>query len=68
MFDLTRLTDDELLDEYDSARGTMSYYNAAEGNWSKETEARNKAREFLNRVAEELKKRNLEGRPGNYLC
>lgn len=68
MKDLSELTDEQVLDEYDSARGTMSYYNAAEGNWSSETEERNKASAYLSAVRKELNKRNLIGRPGDYLC
>ena len=37
--ELQKLSDDELLTEYDDARGMMSYYNASEGNWSKATGA-----------------------------
>ena len=65
--DLTVMTDEEVLDQYDYARGDMSYYNAAEGNWSKETNARNAAKSYLNEVWAEVTKRNLMPHPGNYL-
>ena len=68
MKDLTHLSDEEVLNCYDLARSRMSYYNAAEGNWSKETTERNNAKHYLNIVRSELKRRRLEGRPGNYLC
>ena len=66
--DLSTATDEQILDAYDNARGSMSYYNAAEGNWSSETDERNKAYHYLNEVGTELQRRNLTGRPGNYLC
>ena len=65
--DLTVMTDEEVLDQYDSARSDMSYYNAAEGNWSQETNARNAARAYLNDVWAEITKRSLTPRQGNYL-
>ena len=65
---LNEATDEEILDEFDSARSSMSYYNAAEGNWSAETEGRTAAYAYLREVSDELDKRNLEGRPGTYLC
>ena len=64
----SKLTDEKLHDEYDSARRSMSYYNAAESNWHKETADRNKARAYLIKVKQELDKRGLEGRPGEFLC
>lgn len=62
-------TDEELLDAYDGSRGNMSYYNAAEGQmWYKETEQRNAERTKLNKIKEEMDKRGLKGRSGNFLC
>jgi hypothetical protein len=60
-------TDEQILDAADSARSSMSYYNAAEGNWSRETNARNACRAYLSEVYKELSKRELKARPGNYL-
>lgn len=65
--DLTTLTDTEVLHQYDLARSDMSYYNAAEGNWSQETNARNAASVYLSEVWKEVNNRGLTPRPGNYL-
>lgn len=62
------MSDEKLLDKYDEARSLMSYYNAAEGSWSSETEARAQASANLNEIRKELAARGLVGRPGNYLC
>lgn len=62
------MTDEELVLEYDEARGTMSYYNAAEGSWSSETSARNEARDYLDVVRTEMNARNLTPNKGTYLC
>jgi len=66
--DFKDLSDDELLTEYDDARSLMSYYNAAEGNWSKETGARNECSFYLNEVRNEISIRDLTPNTGTYLC
>lgn len=65
---LKTLTDEEILTEYDKARGNMAYYNAAEGKtWNEETEERNKVKKHLNNLRAELNTRKLEGRPVKFL-
>lgn len=61
------LTDEQLLVEYDNIRSAMSYYNAAEGNWSSETEARNKTQKNLELIRSEVVLRKLTPNPGNFL-
>ena len=62
------VSDAEILEEYDNARGLMSYYNAAEGNWSKETGARNECSAYLSKVRKELNSRDLVPNKGSFLC
>jgi len=60
---LKKLTDEEILKEYDRARGNMAYFNAAEGKaWVEETKERNKVKVHLNKVREELNRRRLKAR------
>ena len=68
MSDLSKMSDEQVVEEYDSARGSMSYYNAAEGNWSSEAEGRGLARDYLNLVGDEMEKRNLTANEGSFLC
>jgi hypothetical protein len=65
--DLNEMTDEEVLDAFDSIRSDVSYYNAAEGNWSRETTERNAAKKRMQEIWLEIQKRNLTSRPGNYL-
>ncbi len=44
----------ELLFQFKSALGTMSYYNAAEGSWRDETEDRNACRAHLKVLSKNL--------------
>jgi len=60
--------DDKILEEYDDARSLMSYYNAAEGNWSSETTARNECSAYLRTVFNQIESRNLTPNKGSYLC
>ncbi len=62
------VSDAEILEEYDNARGLMSYYNASEGNWSKETGARNECSAYLSKVRKELNSRELIPNKGTFLC
>jgi len=62
------ISDAEILEEYDNARGLMSYYNAAEGNWSQETGARNECSAYLSKVRKELTERDLIPNKGTFLC
>ena len=66
--ELKELSDFDLLERYDNARGSMSYYNACESGWSSEATGRNKARNELNKVWDELQLRNLKPNPGQWLC
>lgn len=66
--ELEEMNDYDLLEEYDSARGSMSYYNAAESSWSSETDDRNKASANLDLVWKEVKRRGLTPNAGQYLC
>ena len=65
---LKEMEDVDLLERYDSARGTMSYYNACESGWSSEATGRAKARQVLDIVFDELQLRNLKPNPGQWLC
>lgn len=66
--EFVNLSDDDLLEEYDDARNLMSYYNAAEGNWSSETGARNECSSYLGTVRSEIDVRNLTPNAGTFLC
>ena len=63
------LNDEKLLEEYDTARGNLSYYNAAEGDsWYREAEGRAKAGAYRALIFKEVEKRGLTPNPGNFLC
>ena len=65
---LNEATDTELLDLADKARSRVSYHNAAEGQaYSKEQAARQAANRYWDAVKQELTKRDLTARPGQYL-
>jgi len=54
----------ELIEKFKSKLSSMSYYNAAEGDWSRETEARNKCSKELKDIAKNLKYQGLN--PADY--
>jgi len=60
MKDLSTLTNEQLLEEVHRLAVSVSYYNAAEGNWSSETEARNAAKAEFREARKELDARSLE--------
>jgi DUF438 domain-containing protein len=61
------LTDEELTEAVRKQSERMSFYNAAESNWSSETTARNACRAKLNSLGKELARRNLPYPKGDYL-
>jgi hypothetical protein len=60
MKDLTVLTDDQLLEEYDRLWRVHMYYMAAEGNWSAEAKERGEAEKEYWACIKELDDRGLE--------
>lgn len=64
---LSKLSDEELLDKRHKFANLVSEFNASEGNWSRETPYRLAAQADLWACDEELKKRGLQPRKGNYL-
>lgn len=67
MKNLAELNDEALLEEVHELARRVSYFNAAEGNWSQETEARNAVKaEFWSCMAE-LDKRGLVFENKGYL-
>ena len=67
MESLIDMTDEQILDAYDAVRSRMSFFNAAEGNWGRETGARNACSTRLDNIRGELESRGLVARPGQYL-
>ncbi len=65
--DLSILTDQELLSEWHIAATNVSFFNAAEGNWREETEARNKCKNWYTQVVAAAKSRGLTLDTSNYL-
>lgn len=65
--DYASMTDEVLLDEVHRLAVSVSYYNAAEGNWSSETEARNEVKGKFWAAQEELKRRGIEFENKGYL-
>lgn len=65
--DYGSMTDEMLLDEVHRLASSVSYYNAAEGNWSSETQARNECKAMFRAAREELARRNIEFENRGYL-
>ena len=65
--ELAAATDDKILEEFDTARRSVSYYNAAEGNYFAETNQRNAAYSYMHLVGEEITKRKLNPNKGEFL-
>lgn len=65
--DYGSMTDEMLLDEVHRLASSVSYYNAAEGNWSSETEARNEVKAKFHAAREELARRNIAFENRGYL-
>jgi len=53
------MTDESLIEETHRLARAVSYYNAAEGNWSQETEARNAVKAEFWAAEDEMRKRGL---------
>lgn len=60
MVDLSVLSDEQLIEETHRLARSVSYYNAAEGNWSQETEARNATKAEFWAALDEMAARDLE--------
>lgn len=58
--DYGSMTDEMLLDEVHRLAVSVSYYNAAEGNWSAETAARNEVKGKFNLARDELNRRGID--------
>lgn len=58
--DYTTLTDSELLEQAHQVACSVSSYNAAEGNWSREAGARGRAERRLQEIRAEMDARGLE--------
>ena len=67
MTDLKLLTDEQLIEETHRLAVSVSYYNAAEGNWSAETEARNATKRAFWAAQEEMDARGLKFENKGYL-
>ena len=67
MTDFTNYTDDEVLTEAHNVASRLSYYNAAEGNWSREAEARSACQKEWNAIMNEVRSRGLEFENRGYL-
>lgn len=57
--DYGSMTDEMLLDEVHRLAISVSYYNAAEGNWSSETEAREATKTRFRAAQNELDRRGI---------
>ena len=67
MADLKTMTDEELKEEVHRLACSVSYYNAAEGNWSAETEARNAVKKEFWEAQAELESRGIKFENRGYL-
>ena len=67
MVDFTTLTDEQLIEETHRLARSVSYYNAAEGNWSQETEARNATKKEFWAALDEMATREIEFENKGYL-
>lgn len=65
--DYGAMTDEMLLDEVHKLASSVSYYNAAEGNWSSETVARNDANYKFRSARTELDRRGIQFENRGYL-
>ena len=57
---LSEMTDDELVDEYNKLYGQYMYYQAAEGNWSRESVERGICEEKYFNCRREIRDRKLD--------
>lgn len=58
--DYKALTDDMLLEEYDTLARRVMYYAAAEGNWARETKDRNECERQYYAVCREIRERGIK--------
>lgn len=65
--DYASMTDEMLLDEVHRLAVSVSYYNAAEGNYSAETEARNEVKSKFWAAQDELARRGIPFENKGYL-
>jgi len=56
---LKAIDDEELLTIFHSLQGSIQYFEAAEGNYTKETDARNKCYKEFNQAVKEAERRGL---------
>lgn len=54
------MPDSELVELSHQLASSVSYYNAAEGDWGKETAARNECKDKFYKVRAEMRERGLE--------
>lgn len=64
---LAGMTDEALIEETHRLARAVSYYNAAEGNWSQETAARESVKAEFWLADSEMRKRGLEFEDIGYL-
>ena len=64
---IQELTNEELIKETHRLASSMSYYNAAEGNWSQERVAREACASALQEALVEMRARGIEFDGGGYL-
>lgn len=67
MIDFKSMTDEKLTEEVHRLASAVSYYNAAEGNWSREAAERETTRAEFWTALSEMKKRGIEFENKNYL-
>ena len=67
MKDFTTFTDEDLIKEVHLIARSVSYYNAAEGNWSKETAEREACQAEFRECMREFKSRGLQFENKGYL-
>ena len=65
--DYVKLSDDEILDLQYMVKQQMSGFNAAEGNWTSETNGRNLCRARMLTIGNEVEQRGLTPKPGTFL-
>ena len=65
--DISEISNEMLIANWHDAASDVSYFNAAEGEWSRETVARERARDRLRWITNEILSRNLKVPTGNYL-
>jgi hypothetical protein len=67
MSDIDTMTDEQFIKETHRLAGAMSYYNAAEGNWSRETADREACYADFKQARSEMTRRGLVFENTGYL-